>query len=196
MDELFKGTVRSAANKGLLLLGGWCSALFLYGLFFRGIYFFEVIQYIFTKSINFHLHAGTYYSLTGFIRQTVIRNLIPYFLGLVGWLLVGNNIRRMKEPERIVWLFSGMITVFIFSHNQPWPYIFIFCIPFIAIWSDRPLALFEALGKRKYVVVLMTIMALLSFSFLRNIQYINHTNQLQREVVIQAQNLLNPWILL
>jgi hypothetical protein len=192
VNELLDSSVRSAVNKGFLLLGGWCSALFFYCLFFRGIYFYEVIPYIFTRSITLHFHAATYYSLAGFIGQTVTRNLIPYFLGLFGWLFTGKNILRIKGPERIVWLFSGMITIFIFSHNQPWPYIFVFCIPFISIWSDRPLAFVKAFGERKYLIAVITTMVLLSFSFFRNFHYIDLNNRLQRKVVMQAQRLLKP----
>jgi hypothetical protein len=97
----------------------------------------------------------------------------------------------MDSPERIAWVFSGVITCFIFTHNQPWPYVFISCIPFIALWSDRPLAWLGKYIGRRYLTAIVVVMAALSFSFVRNFYYLSHSNVLQHEVVTQAQSLLS-----
>ena len=191
VDALMSDSISSAAKKAFLLLVGWCTALVLYSFYFRGIYLYEVIAQVFTRSTDLYLHGSAYYRFGGYIVATMTRNFLFYFLGIWGWLLAGRKVRRMDGPERIAWVFSGMITCFIFTHNQPWPYVFISCIPFIALWSDRPLALFGAYSVRRYMTAMLVVVAALSFSFVRNFYYLSHSNVLQHEVVTQAQSLLS-----
>jgi hypothetical protein len=103
---------------------------------------------------------------------------------------VAYGVRYMKRQEQIGWIFSGVITFFVFIHNQPWPYVFIWCIPFIALWSDRPLAFIGGRYGQRFMAVALAVIAV--FSFVRNVKYVGHSNLLQRQVVTQAQSLLNP----
>jgi hypothetical protein len=189
VDALITDSIGSAAKKAFLLLGGWCAALVLYSFYFRGIYLYEVIAQVFTRSTDLYLHGAAYYHFGGYIVMTVGRDFLFYFLGIWGWLLAGRKVRRMDGPERIAWVFSGMITCFIFTHNQPWPYVFVSCIPFIALWSDRPLAWLGKYIRRRYLTAILVVITALSF--VRNFYYLSHSNLLQREVVTQAQSLLS-----
>jgi hypothetical protein len=185
MTSSFKSTTMSI----FLLISGWIVSLLLYSFYFRGVNFYEVIYLILTKPANLAVHGGKFYeNLSVFIKNTLIRNSLLYLFGAVGWLFLIHRFRYMEKQERICWIFSGLITLFVFTHSQPWPYVFIWCIPFIALWSDRSLSFFATRYGRKLMAIILIVIAVLSL--FRNMRYVGHSNVIQRNVLNQAQSLL------
>ena len=191
VNDLLSGSFKYAVKKMAILVAGWFTSLLIYCIYFRGIYFYEVFYTVFTGPLNLAIKGGNYYdNLDQFIIHTLIRNNLLYLLGVLGWLMAGYNFRRMERPERICWIFTGIITFFVFNHSQPWPYVFIWCIPFIAFWSDRTLFFMRFRYRQEIFYAVLGVVAIISF--IRNVHYLNHSNTLQHEVVVHTENLLGP----
>lgn len=190
LNRDFKGAGKDIG----LYIPGWALTLLAYGVYFRGIEFHEVIRHIFTAPARLALHGGEYFvqDLRQFIYQTLSRNTVAYALCFTGMLIGLARIRKISEPERVSLLSAISITVFIFNHNQPWPYVFIMALPFMSLFAADVFRLMAPSGgRRKHVAMMIALVALLP-SFGRNVWYFSITNLLQNETALQAESLLKP----
>jgi hypothetical protein len=96
-----------------------------------------------------------------------------------------------KQPlERLATvLAAAIVTVLVWGHPQPWPYLFVMCMPFLALVA--PAALVQAPQPLKPLLILVTSV-LLSQSFTRNVAVLAHDNRQQLEVVERVEALLAP----
>jgi hypothetical protein len=101
------------------------------------------------------------------------------------------RLAKLDGPRRIALIFSVVIAALVFAHNQPWPYVFIMALPFMALWAPTP---FDALAARP--VLLPAAWAMLAVgiagSFVRNADYLGIDNHRQLDVVGRAESLLGP----
>lgn len=88
-------------------------------------------------------------------------------------------------------MFTTVITVLVFTHDQPWPYVFIMALPFMVLWIFVP---FEAVSSRQnYSVALYVLLALgVVAGFVRNANYWQIDNAAQLELASRANSLLGP----
>lgn len=135
--------------------------------------------------------GGDYGGLRRFVVQTLARNYVLYVFCFAGMALSLIQIMKLDERRRIALIFSVVITVLVFAHDQPWPYVFIMALPFMSLWS---LTMLDGLAARaRYLrlawIALVTAMAI---SFVANILYFRFDNTAQLELVARAESLLAP----
>src|SRR5690606_1743874 len=76
-----------------------------------------------------------YGGLRGFVLQTLLRNPAFYVFCLAGILCGLRDIANLAGGRRVALIFTIVITTLVFLHDQPWPYVFIMALPFLALWS-------------------------------------------------------------
>ncbi len=191
VNEFATRDKKAAIKTALAFTTGWAAAVVAYGLYFKGLQFYDVIIRVFLSPKYLLTRGGAHFDyLHVFITQTLVRNPVAYVLGVTGWIIAGIGFRKMSEPRRIAWVFSLVAVSLVFNHNQPWPYIFIWAIPFVALWSAEPImALFKGRSDRRSWVMLLA-MVILSGSFARNMRFVEHSNIVQHYTVMQAESLL------
>ncbi|WP_189522761.1 hypothetical protein, partial [Mesorhizobium sp. M2E.F.Ca.ET.166.01.1.1] len=93
--------------------------------------------------------------------------------------------------RRIALIFSVVITVLVFAHNQPWPYVFIMAQPFMSLWS---LTMLDGLAARARYLRLawIALVTAVAISFVANLLYLRIDNAAQLELVARAESLLTP----
>jgi hypothetical protein len=96
----------------------------------------------------------------------------------------------LDGQHRIALIFTTVVTLFVFAHNQPWPYVFIMAQPFLALWALKPLErISESRATRLACIALVLAIGM---SFVRNVQFLAIDNRAQMEVVARAEALLGP----
>ncbi|WP_143749088.1 hypothetical protein [Mesorhizobium sp. WSM3868] len=135
--------------------------------------------------------GGDYGGLRRFVVQTLARNYVLYVFCFAGMALSLIQIMKLDERRRIALIFSVVITVLVFAHDQPWPYVFIMALPFMSLWS---LTMLDGLAARaRYLrlawIALVTAMAI---SFVANLLNFRFDNTAQLELVARAESLLAP----
>ena len=171
---------RYAAGAGLPLLA-YCVA-------FGGARFDRVLTAVFLSPLQPGFStAFAHPGLGRYVVQTLERNAFVYLLCGIGLATAFVHWRRSEPRLRAAALTTAVVTVGVFLHSQPWPYVFVMAMPFLAVWAPFPLPLTP---QRFRATVLFVIVVSLSFSFLRNVTYLNEDETAQFEVVRTAESLL------
>jgi hypothetical protein len=183
---------RRALQDSLLFASGWLAVFVGYAIYFGGAHGWRVITMVFLGP-RFVLEGTAAFSGLGmFIYQTLTRNLIPYAISLAG---LGIALARWKSAGfsvRVALIATVIVTLLIFHHDQPWPYVFVWPQMLLSLWVI-PLADWVAERRwlaRDQAVLALTFLAALSLP--RQVRYLNHTNAEQISVMVQAENLLEP----
>jgi len=139
------------------------------------------------------LHGGALYpDIRRFVWSALERNPAPYAVMAAGVALSLAAWGRLGREERFALAFSSTIAIAYFAHSQPWPYVLLWPLPFLAIWAPvlvRYLAkAFSAPGE----FVMLVLLAVFAISFRRNIQRLELTNDAQEETTAVAERLLAP----
>lgn len=184
---------RRALAFGGWLLAGWTLTLLAYALAFGGLDFGRVLAAVFTSPAEVALEADDLYPDLGrYVVQTLVRNPIPYALCFGGLLLALARLGRAPGEVRRAAGFTLVLTLLVFGHNQPWPYVFVLALPPLAAWSVEPLRRLAGAGRRYALVTAAAVVLLLTFSLPRNVAYLAHGNEEQNRAVAQAEALLGP----
>ena len=180
-------------KRGTWLVFGWSLPVVGYCLIFGGTHPLAVAENLFfgPKAVLSPRIAAEYGGLRQYVVQTLARNLLLYLFCFAGMLMTALRMRKLEGPTRIALIFTWMITIFVFKHDQPWPYVFIMALPFMALWALRPL---DALaGRRPHLLAGEAVLAIaVGASFVRNIQVLRIDNHKQLELVGRAEALLAP----
>ncbi len=191
-DALWHRSLWLAVKRGVLLIFGWTLPLVVYciGFGLGGGGVFEVAVNLFTGPLELATDGGSYYQgLRAFIMQTLMRNLPFYALCFVGLLIASFGPGPRTPGQRVAMIFTWVMAVLIFGHNQPWPYIFVMVLPFLALWAGRCLALVE--GRTVLRGIALAVLAFcVAGSFARNWRHLEHDNRHQLELVAHAESLL------
>jgi hypothetical protein len=181
---------RRAVTDAALFCAGWAASVVLYAVAFGRWGFPGVVRMVFTSPLEVVFHGEEFYpSFAPFLVQTVAQNLLAYGLGACGLIVALGRWRRLGAPERLAAVVSVVITVAVFTNSQPWPYVFVMAIPFLAVWSPLPV---RWASPSRRAAVLLVLLAVLSASFLRNAAYLRQDNAEQRWVMARAERLLAP----
>ena len=181
-----------AVVQGALLVAGWLLAIAAYCLLFGGTDALAIAKHMFVAPADNAVHgADPYGSLRHFVLQTLTRNALLYAFCFAGMAIALVRIRSLGEPSRIALIFTIIVTTLVFSHNQPWPYIFVMPLPFVALWS---LELFRTVIRRPLyrAVTATALVVAVGVSLVTNLLYLSHHNRDQLRLVAHAEGLLNP----
>ncbi|MBC7285717.1 glycosyltransferase family 39 protein [Hoeflea sp.] len=179
-----------AMRRGALLLGGWALAVAGYALSLGGFAPWPVLRALVLGPLDVALNGGRYYPDIGlFVTQTLTRNALAYALCAIGLILTLRAFPRLVDAARVHTVFTVIVTALIFSHDQPWPYVFTMALPFMASYGVFALTRLATLP-RGMVVATVLGAAILLPSLARNLAYIGHDNRAQLSVLRTAEALM------
>ncbi|GEM_PF-629605 len=177
-------------RRGAWLVVGWLGAIAAYCLFFGGSDPLPVAANLVFGPAEVASRGGVEYGgLRGYVVQTLSRNVVLYALCFAGLLLSLRRIGTAGSTTRIAMIFSLIITLLVFAHDQPWPYVFVMVIPFLALWAPVPFTLLQRQFRRLTVIAVMTAIAI---SFVSNIAYLPVHNRDQLDLLARAEALVRP----
>lgn len=192
LDGVFARRLATGILRGAVLIAGWLIPVAIYCLAFGPENPVAVAKSLILGPVEVATRGHQYYDgLRHFVVQTLGRNWILYALCLAGLLIALAGIRRADTGRRIALIFTLIIAVLVYGHNQPWPYVFIMALPFLVLWVHTPFSDLElpALARRAAVgIVGFAVIA----SFYRNAVYTAHDNRHQIDVIRRAEALLEP----
>lgn len=191
-DALARSQYRAILPRGAWLVVGWLAPLIIYCLVFGGTEAPAIAANLVFGPVAVAVHGGDAYSDLGrFVVQTLTRNAILYLACFAGMALAFSRFRALASGERIALIHALVMTVLVFTHNQPWPYIFLMALPFIALWAtywlDEVPGSFREMSK---YWVLLGLGILLSFGM--NILYFRFDNDRQMDLIARAERVLSP----
>jgi hypothetical protein len=191
-DAAFARRYLDGIKRGSWLVLGWLVSIVVYCLIFGGTSPLPIARSLVfgpTALLSPQI-AAEYGGLGYFVGQTLSRNALLYAFCFAGMMLELLRIPRLDERRRIALVFSIVITVLVFAHDQPWPYVFIMALPFMSLWAPAP---FDRLSDRRLVLFASALLAVaIATSFVRNVWYLRFGNADQLELVARAESLLAP----
>ncbi len=183
-----EGGRRPAAVRLARYGAGASLPLLVYAVGFAGPEFAEVIRAVFLSPVDPSLMSAEFHSdLRRYIAQTLVRNPAAYLVCACGLLTVLARWKELEPRVRGAAVATVLITALVFAHVQPWPYVFVMAIPFLAVWAPHA---FDVVPLRRQGLAVAVVVALLSFSFVRNVAVLRDNKRQQFEVVGQAEALL------
>jgi hypothetical protein len=179
-------------TEGAVLILGWSIALLAYSIVLSGEQAGQVLRHLFLGPKQLAIEGGAYYTgMHFYILRMVQHNVLPGLICCLGLILTLLRVREDTAERRVAAIFSLTITILVFNHSQPWPYVFIMVVPFLALWAPGALqAMADKMTSARPVVVLLILGAVLSLA--RNVYYLGHDNRQQLRVLAQAESILLP----
>lgn len=181
-----------ALSDGVIFATGWLVVFMGYAIYFGGASWWRIITMVLVGP-RFVLDGTASFSGLGmFINQTLTRNLVPYAISLAGLSIALARWKAAAFPIRVALIATLIVTILIFQHDQPWPYVFVWPQVLLSLWVIPLTDWISERGwlTRNQAVLALTFLATLSLP--RQVRYLNHTNTGQISVMIQAENLLEP----
>lgn len=177
-------------TRGLYLVLGWLLSIVAYCFIFGGRDPLPVASSLVFGPLEVATRGGAEYGgLRHYVVQTLIYNPILYLLCFSGMILALFNTNMLDPRQRIALMFSLVITALVFTHDQPWPYVFVMALPFMSLWALIPLD--RIVAQRLFRVIACTALAVtLVLSVLKNIRTLQIDNQMQLDLVARAEALL------
>lgn len=190
ISALFQRTPARAVRDGAILVFGWVLPIAGFCLWFGGADALSVARHLAFGPVDLAVSGDAPYSDLGqFVRQTLARNAGLYLLCFIGLALALRRLPQASEGRRIAALFTLVMAVLVFRHNQPWPYVFTMVLPALSLWAPEALRLLPA--TRAGATVAVAGLALLAgLGLARNLSYFDHDNRAQLAVVRQAEAFL------
>lgn len=192
VSALLNRNVRSAILRGSLLIFGWTLPVIFYCLVFRPDNPLLIAENLVYGPMDVAMTGHEFYpDLRIFVSQTIVRNLPLYALCGLGLIISIIRLPKLANRQKIAAVFTLTVSALIFSHSQPWPYVFVMAIPFLALWGPVPVRL---MAKKPIAKSLLLVCggAVIVLSFVRNIQYLSHDNGRQFTLMRQVEQLLDP----
>jgi len=191
-DAALAGRFIDGIKRGGWLMLGWLLPLIGYCFIFGGSDPLPVAQNLILGPVDVAAHGDVAYGgLRGYVGKTILYNGPLYIFCFSGMGLALLRVRMIDERTRVALIFTLVISLLVFAHNQPWPYVFIMSLPFMSLWS---LELFDRLaGQKLHLKVAWTVMGIaIIASLIRNGIYLLLDNRGQLELVGRAEALVGP----
>ncbi|MFV2054384.1 glycosyltransferase family 39 protein [Aliiroseovarius sp. YM-037] len=189
IDALASLNIRSALVRSALLILGWIAAVVSYAVMFGGGDALRVLQLTFFGPLEVATTAQSYYAdLRVYLYQTLSRNALLYLLCFCGVGLQAVRFMKLRSGDRIHLVATLVMALLVFTHNQPWPYVFTMVLPFLAPYAMIVYRRLSEVSARANVLLLV-FAALITISCVRNVQYFDHDNRAQLSVVRMAESL-------
>lgn len=181
-----------AIIRGAWLVLGWLLPVVTYCVIFGGMNPLAVAKNLFFGPVEVATQVGAVYAgLRHYVVQTLLRNAVLYGFCFAGMGLALMRITGLDERRRIALVFTTVITLLVFTHDQPWPYVFVMALPFMALWSPVLLDC-AATDKERLRLAWLALGVAITLSFGRNLYYLQFDNRDQLELVARAESLLAP----
>jgi hypothetical protein len=178
--------------RGVWLVVGWAIPLIVYCLAFGGTDPLPVAVNLFFGPADLVAEVTKAYpSLRGYVWQTLSRNALLYAVCFLAIAIEVTRLRRATPQRRIALVASLVVTLLVFAHNQPWPYVFVMALPFVALWIPTLLAAVSE-SPRAELLASAALALAVGLSFVRNVGYLELGNSEQLRVVARAERLLGP----
>jgi hypothetical protein len=192
-DAFLTRRYREVITRGALLVAGWLIAVAAYCVAFGGFEPFAILENLVfgPAAVLSPQVVEAYGGLRNFVAQTLVRNFILYLFCFSGLLIALLRIKSLNAPSRIALIFTIVITALVFTHDQPWPYVFVMCLPFLALWVLEPLD-FGRANSAILPAFAMVLAVGIAGSFIRNVAYLQMHNRDQLELIDRAESMLSP----
>ncbi|MEP2612537.1 DUF7055 domain-containing protein [Marinobacter alexandrii] len=190
VDAIFLKDIRLAFSRGALLVGGWLIPVAVYCVAFGGLSPMPVLHnLIFGPTELVSTVPALYEGMSRFILDTLSKNALLYLICLAGIGIELTRINRLESRTRVALVFTALTTLFVFLHNQPWPYIFVMALPFMVMWLPSLLRIMANRSRHLPLALVLIITAIVT-SFFRNAVYLTQFgNADQLAVVRNAESL-------
>jgi hypothetical protein len=192
-DAAFTRRYAEGLQRGTWLVFGWLLPVAAYCVVFGGSEPLAVARNLYFGPLRVASFdtAAAYGGLRGYVAQTLVQNTLLYAFCFGGMILATMRFGALDSRTRTALVYTSMVTVLVFSHNQPWPYVFVMALPFMSLWALRP---FDALeGRSRYRVAAFGLLALgIATSFARNAAALQIDNRDQLALVARAERLTSP----
>lgn len=189
-DAMLARRFGDGLKRGAGLVLGWLLPIIAYCFVFGGLDPVPIAKHLVFGPVEVATTgADPYGDLRVYVEQTLIRNAVLYTFCFIGMLLALLRITRLDERQRIALIFTIIITALVFAHNQPWPYVFIMALPFMALWS---LTLLDRIaGNRLFLLTGWVALGIpIAVSYVKNVTYLEYDNADQLELVARAEKLV------
>jgi hypothetical protein len=179
-------------RRGGWLLLGWLLPIVVYCFAFGGTDPLPVAESIVTGPMDVATRGGREYGgLRRFVLQFLMRNLGLCAFCFAGMILSLARFRQLPQNSRVALVFSIVVTVLVLAHDQPWPYVFIMALPFMALWALVPLD--RLANNHQYLrLAWAALVVFVAISYVNNIRYFRFENDKQLELVARAEAMLEP----
>lgn len=176
--------------RGSSLVAGWLLAVIAYCLVFGRQDPMAVAHGLFLGPMEVATRGGAEYGgLRDYVRLTLLQNPILYALCFSGIVISLFQIRALSRQRRIALVFTIVITALTFAHDQPWPYVFVMALPFMALWPLTPLD--RLVGKGRYLLVARSLIVIaLVISLAKNAAFSQIDNADQMKMIARDNALL------
>lgn len=192
-DALWQRQFGLSVKRGAFLVAGWAIAIVGYSFIFGGADPLPILRSVFfgPQEVALYGHMPYHGSLRIFVLETLKENAPLYLLCLPALAITAVGYAKLSTSERVAIVFSIVIVVLVFAHNQPWPYVFIMALPFLALWLPRLIGLLaqsDLMRRTSYLLLIAGV----AMSFVSNLVYFRYSNHHQLEVVARAEGMLQP----
>lgn len=190
LEALSRRDLKGAITRGAWLITGWIIPVMVYCLGFGGADFTKVLVNLIFGPSEVALHGQkAYVDLNVYVWQTLARNAPLYLICFVSLGLSLIRYRTLQQSERIAAVFTLVVTILVFLHNQPWPYVFVMVLPFLALWSLRLVPRTGPQDLKDYIYLLVLLVGI-AMSFVSNVAYFRFDNREELAVIKQAEGML------
>ncbi|MGZ2411716.1 hypothetical protein ACUXST_001113 [Sphingomonas sp. F9_3S_D5_B_2] len=191
-DAALRRQCGGAVARGAWLVAGWVLPIIAYCFVFGGAHPGAVAENVFIGPTIIAGRGGADYGgLRHYVLASLQQNALIYLFCLAGMALRLRHLRQLGEQERIALIFTIVITLLVYSHDQPWPYVFIMAQPFMALWAIAPIDHLARNPRFSRIAVIVLAVGI-AFSFARSIVYLRLGNTTQLALVARAESLLGP----
>lgn len=192
VDASIARQYKAGIERGAALVLGWVVPIVGYCLIFGGADPLPIARSLIFGPLEVASRGGAEYGgLRGYVLQTLFHNAILYVFCFGGIVLGLMRIATFEERQRIALTFTTVITVLVFAHDQPWPYVFIMALPFMALWSlgllDRNAA---DIRRVRWAGALLVLAG--TISYVSDIRYLRIDNPAQLALIARAEALVEP----
>lgn len=195
IDATLRKHFIDAIVRGFYLTAGWLLPAIAYCFIFGGSDPLRIAEGLIFGPVEVAVYSSEAYNgIRVYVLQTLLDNTLLYLLCFSGMIMALKRWKTLNEKTRIALIFSFVITTLVFTHNQPWPYVFIMALPFISLWSLIPVDSLLAQNRRpatRLFILAVTTVTLVS-SYCLNLSYLKINNVQQLELVTRAEALLKP----
>ncbi|MFP5597363.1 hypothetical protein [Kluyvera sp. 142486] len=196
MDATLRKDVITAIVRGVYLTMGWLLPAIAYCFIFGGSDPLRIAESLIFGPMEVAASGSEAYSgaLRVYVLQTLLDNTFLYLLCFGGMIMAFKRWGISNEKTRIALIFSLVMTILVFTHDQPWPYVFIMALPFISLWSLIPLDYFFAQNDKPILRLFFPAVATFTLlsSYFSDFTYLKINNVRQLEMVTRAEALLKP----
>jgi hypothetical protein len=196
LGHLVRAQSKSAGAHWLTVaLAYGCGAtisLVVYAVAFGGLKAPQVLFAMFASplKVSTHVLSGEMFpGIRRYVLQTLERNWFEYALCAAGVAVTLFRPSQYEPRVRAGALVVVLVTASVFSHPQPWPYVFVLCLPFLVLWAPFPL---HRIHERHRALLISGACAALSVSAIRNVEVLSHDNRLQFSVAEEVESMLGP----